>query len=203
MNDSIVTPAYGLFQELGHLGLLLFSDVAEVKRSGRLVPGCPFAVPIDDAEAIADPNMYPCLSKIASSPRFPWHISNLRAAIRFGERWLYTEPAERTSLRSNDVYSSSRAIIQQVLVLARKMVLVSPSYAKLAFGLTELEVNDLADATDAGMVEASAHVRLEFRSLQYRDVIRTYAALMASSSKDTQGLMGHIARMSGVAVVRG
>lgn len=204
MKDSLVTPAYCLFQELGHLALLLFSDVADVKRNGGLVPGCPYALPIDDAEAIADPRLFPCLSKIASSPRFPWQITNLRGALRRGELWLYADPGDRTSLRSNDQYSSSRALIQQVLVLARKMVLVSPAYAKLAFGLTDAELNDLADATDVGMVEASAHIRLEFRFQQYRDVIRTAMALVETSAKDTQGLLAHIARTSGMtAATRG
>jgi len=148
--------------------------------------------------AFMDPSRHTCITRLASSPRFPWQLTNIRGGLRRAELWLHADPVERLSSRSGDQYSSTRALVQQALILARKMVLVSPRYGELAFGLSALEISDLADAADAGMVEASAHIRLVFRTQAYRDVLRTYAAISGQPAKDSQGLLGQIARMSGL-----
>lgn len=199
---QVVTPAYELFRELGQLAQAVFSDVVDLHQRGQLGVGSPYSIPNEDAVAIGDPKRYACIQKIAASARFPWQIMDIRPALRRAEVWLSQDPNERRLARGHADYAHTTRLNQAVLHLARRMVISEPTYGELAFGLTEQEVTALKDASDVLMLEASAHVRLTFRSAQYRDILRTYATIQDARAKDTHGLLGNIARMSGLGAPR-
>jgi hypothetical protein len=185
-----------------NLAIAAFTDISGLKQSGQLTSDGPYALSDDEATFIADLAYQPIIRRIAASPCFPFEIGELFRALRKAERFYSVDPAERPRYQQLPQYAHSGRLMVQVVTMAKRMAETDPSYARLAFGLSDSEIEALLDAGDLTLFEAAGHIRLVFRSAKFSDVMSTSVTFVAQKRKDRTQFLTHMARLAGLSVAQ-
>ncbi|KZC27384.1 hypothetical protein [Rhodanobacter denitrificans] len=179
----------------------MLDELIGLRRSRQLTDDGPFRVCDDDAAFLADEGYSDAVRRIAGGLRFPFALTELIPALRKGERLVMAAPEARPRNGSGP-YGRSLMFMAQALLLAKRMAMTNRIYCRMAFDLTDAEMDALVDAHDLGLMEAANYVRAEFRSGHYRDVMLKYATFRNQPSKDKHGILSLAARIVGLGTAR-
>jgi hypothetical protein len=190
------------FRELGLIASAMFGEVVELHARGIGMEGGPFVLTDDDLSFFCDGMRREAMLNMARSPTFPFKIVDLESALRRAEYQINQSPWDRaTQLKlGNGQFAKAHQLAQMVLQIGKRMSSTKPALAKIAFGLSDREIELLADSTDLGLIEAASHIRLEFRTSMYRDVMRVYASHGDQVVKGSKALLSHAVRWVGLAL---
>jgi hypothetical protein len=204
-HQSGATPAgsavFDMFKELGLIASSIFSEIVELHARGIGLEGGPFVLTDDELSFFCDGARWEAVQNLSKAPTFPFQIADLETALRRAEVVIAQDPWMRATQSLSGSPQFAKAYRQSLMVLqiGKRMCLNQPSLARIAFEFTPKEIEALADSTDIGLIEASANVRLIFKTNTYRDVMRAYASHGDQVVKNSRALLGHAVRWVGLA----